>query len=428
MADGWSWLLVAFFATGSLFFSLTTIALRGFSRVKLQEAFEALGREGEADDFVDKAEKLLLSCAFFRLVFNAAVILLLAYLFVAKPLHVNIHSGYIVAFVAALFVLSVLALGIPHAWAKYNGERVLARTYNLLLVVSWVTRPVLQLFSFYDHLIRRLAGVPESNAREAEEEREEEFLNVVEQGRMEGVVDEEEQEMIENVLELSDKQVAEIMTPRTDVVAISVAADLPSLLAVLMDEGHSKVPVYEENIDNIVGIIYSRDMITQIGKDNKDFKIREKMREVYFVPETKPLRALLREFQEQKLQIAVVLDEYGGTAGVITIEDIMEELVGEIADEFEDVTPESIHRIDQRTIEADARVYIDDLNKEYELELPDEEDYDTLGGFVFSHLGYIPKTGESFSYRGLKFVISAAEPRRVKRIRIEGVSGEVKPV
>ncbi|HSV26662.1 MAG TPA: hemolysin family protein, partial [Sedimentisphaerales bacterium] len=189
---------------------------------------------------------------------------------------------------------------------------------------------------------------------------------------------------------------------------------------------HSKVPVYEGTIDNIVGVIYSRDLLAEVGKDAKDFALGGRMREAYFVPKTKPLRALLREFQQQKLQIAVVLDEYGGTAGVITIEDILEELVGDIADEFEDAEPENVHRIDARTIEADARVYIDDLNKEYELALPDEEDYDTLGGFVFSHLGYIPKTGESFEYKGLKFMISAAEPRRVKRLRIERLSGELK--
>lgn len=402
------------------------MALRQFSRVKLQEAFDAIGKGSKASQLVRRSESLLLSNSFFRLFCNAAVILLLVYIFVARPAGVEMHSGYIAAFVIAIVAMPIIALAVPHPWAKYNGERVLARTYGLLLAVAWLSRPMLYLFSFYDHVIRRLAGVAETNTEEAEEEKQEELLSAVEQGRMEGVVDKEEQEMIENVLELSDKQVGEIMTPRTEVIAVSVNAPLAELLKIMIEEGHSKVPVYDGTIDSVVGIIYSRDLLTEVGGNAHDFSIRNKMREAYFVPETKPLRALLREFQQQKLQIAVVLDEYGGTAGVITIEDIMEELVGDIADEFEDNEPESIHRISPGAIEADARVYIDDLNKEYELELPDEEDYDTLGGFVFSHLGYIPKTGESFEYQGLKFIISAAEARRVKRIRIENPSGELK--
>jgi CBS domain containing-hemolysin-like protein len=143
------------------------------------------------------------------------------------------------------------------------------------------------------------------------------------------------------------------------------------------------------------------------------------MRKPYFIPESKSLRDLLHEFQKQKLHIAVILDEYGGTAGLITIEDILEELVGEIADEYEDTPPETFRKIDENTFEADARANIKDINNELEIELPEEEDYDTLGGFVFSHLGYIPRTGESFEYKDLKLTITSAEPRSVRRVRIQ---------
>jgi len=160
-------------------------------------------------------------------------------------------------------------------------------------------------------------------------------------------------------------------------------------------------------------------LLTEIGKDPAAFSIRNKLRQPYFVPETKPLRVLLHEFQNQKLHIAIVLDEYGGTAGIVTIEDIIEEVVGEIVDEYEQMPEEVVNKIDETTIEVDARTYIDDLNKDFELELPEDEDYDTVGGFVFSHLGYVPKTGEAFDYKNLRFVICAAETRRVKRIRIE---------
>jgi len=170
-----------------------------------------------------------------------------------------------------------------------------------------------------------------------------------------------------------------------------------------------------------VGIVYAKDLLTEIGKDPADFELRDKMRDVYFVPETKPLRNLLHEFQNRKLHIAVVLDEYGGTAGIVTLEDILEELVGEIVDEYEETPPKPIKKIDQNTIEADARTYIDDVNDQFELNLPDDEDYETVGGFVFSRLGYIPKANESFEYENLKFTIASAEARKIKRIRIEKI-------
>jgi putative hemolysin len=220
------------------------------------------------------------------------------------------------------------------------------------------------------------------------------------------------------VLELRERTADEIMTPRTDLIAVDVNADLPAVLGAIKEAGHSRLPVYENNIDNIVGLVYAKDLLAEIGGGATPFRLRDRLREAYFVPETKPLRALLHEFQNQKLHIAVVLDEYGGTAGIVTLEDILEELVGEIADEYEETPQESIRKIDENTIEVDARTYVEDLNDEYTLNLPEDEDYDTVGGFVFSRLGYVPKTGEDFEYENLKFTIASAEPRRVKRVRI----------
>ena len=248
-------------------------------------------------------------------------------------------------------------------------------------------------------------------------------MNGLEQQRMQGVVDEEEQQMIENVLELSESTAGEIMTPRTDIVAVEVNSNLDTVLRTIASAGHTRVPVFEGNIDTIVGLVYAKDLLRQMGKPPEVFRLRERMRQAYFVPETKPLRTLLHEFQNQKLHIAVVLDEYGGTAGVVTLEDILEELVGEITDEYEKSPPDPIMQIDTNTIEADARTYVDDLNDKFELNLPENEDYDTIGGFVFSHLGYIPKSGEMFDYGRLKFTVTSAEPRRIRRIRIQQLAG-----
>ncbi len=421
---GWAVLLICLFVGATLFFSVNAIALRVFSRVRLQEAFKTANGE-ERPHLVDKvaenADRLILACSFYRLVFNFCSLLLLVALLSELRGRALGTGEYVAVFFAALAIFSVFGLAIPHAWAKYAGEKLVSRTYGLLMVFSLLAVPVLYVLQLYDGFVRRLAGVPAATPETQLEEKHEEFLEDLEQHRMEGTFDEEEQEMIENVLELSESCADEIMTPRTDLVAIEVNADLPTVLETIKKAGHSRIPVYEENIDNIVGLIYAKDLLAEIGKDSNDFCLRGRMREAYFVPESKPLRALLHEFQNQKLHIAVVLDEYGGTAGIVTLEDILEELVGEIADEYEETPPESVKQVDEHTIEVDARTYVDDLNDEYELNLPDDEDYDTVGGFVFARLGYVPKTGEHFTYENLTFTIASAEPRRINRITIQKI-------
>ncbi|MDD5459176.1 MAG: hemolysin family protein [Phycisphaerae bacterium] len=415
---GWIVVTIFVFALLSLFFSVNSIALRTYSRSKLQEAFKELGRENLVDVLVERTEKLALACSLYRLILHLFTLLLLVAAIIRGQTHPPTLTDLLFAFLMAIALFSFFSLAIPHAWAKYSGEIVLSRSWRLLVIFAAIVAPILYVLSLYDAIIRRLAGVVEVTPEEKHEEKQEEFLTNLEHQRLEGVVDAEEQQMIENVLDFSETTAGEIMTPRTDVIAVEVGTDLNSVLTTVNVAGHSRVPVYEETIDNIIGFVYAKDLLAEIGKDPAEFKLKDKMREAYFVPETKPLRALLREFQNQKLHIAVVLDEYGGTAGIITIEDILEELVGEIADEYEEAEAEQIKRIDENTVEADARVYIDDINDQLELDLPEEEDYETLAGFVFSHLGYIPKAGETFEYKNIKFTILAAEPRRIDRIKI----------
>ncbi len=419
---------ICLLAGGTTFFSVNAIALRTFSRLQLHEAFKRTGKKERARHLTDKlianAEKLVLICSLYRIIFNVCILLLLLYMFAVRDtaetqaLIVLTVGKCVLALVVAAVLSLIFTLAIPHAWAKYAGEDILSRTHTLLMLFAAAASPLLCIFRLHDRFVRRLAGVTETTPQDQQEE----FLSDLEEHRMEGAVDKEEQEMIENVLELSETTADEIMTPRTDIVALEAGADLRKVLETITTAGHTRVPVYEGNIDNIIGLVYAKDLLAEIGKDPAQFKLRDTIREAYFVPETKLLRVLLHEFQNQKLHIAVVLDEYGGTAGIVTLEDILEELVGEITDEYEEIPPEPIRRIDADTVEVDARTYIDDVNDEFELNLPEEEDYDTIGGFVFSRLGYIPKTGEVFDHENLKFTITAAETRRIKRIKIQKIS------
>lgn len=401
-------LLVASLTAGSLFFSLHSLAMRSLAKVRLRDAFRSAGKENKLDVFLKQSEALSLSCGFFRLLCNSGIIFSLVHLLADKH--------YFISFIVSAVVIEVFTLLIPHSWSKHAGEYILPRTYPILSVFALLLKPVLKLMEFHDRLVRRIVGAPIAIS---DEEKEEQLLIAVEQSKIEGVVDEEEMDMIENVLELDVTTAEQIMTPRTDLIALSVEADLPAVLKIIAEQGHSRIPIYDGSIDNILGILYVKDLLAELGVESDRVNLREKMRKAYFVPETKPLRDLLHDFKSKKLHIAVVLDEYGGTAGIITIEDILEQLVGEIDDEYDQTEPEEFRRISDTVAEADARMYIDDVNSALEIELPEDEDYDTLGGFIFSHLGYIPKTGETFDYCGLRLTIINAEPRSIKRVRIE---------
>ena len=245
---GWSVLTIVILTGVSLFYSLNNLALREFSFVKLQEAFKAAGKESRIDRFVEKDEKLIVTCLLFRLMSNLGIFVLLANVMISQGI------GYVTIFFTAVFLFTVFSFAIPYSWAKYTSESILARTQGLLEFSAWLATPIHMLLTVHDTFVRRLAGISETSPDQAQEDMQDEIMSVVEQGRVEGVVDKEEQEMIENVLELADTNAEEIMTPRTDVIAIDVKAGLTSVLEKISNAGHSRIPVFEETIDNIIGL------------------------------------------------------------------------------------------------------------------------------------------------------------------------------
>jgi putative hemolysin len=247
------------------------------------------------------------------------------------------------------------------------------------------------------------------------QEIQQEILSAVEEGEKEGAVDEEEREMIESVISFRATTAGQIMTARPEIVAIESAATLDEIKQVIEESGLSRIPVYDETLDHIVGVLYARDLLKQLGKPPESFSMKSAVRPPFYVPETKTLRDLLHDFRLQKVHMAIVLDEYGGTAGLATIEDVLEELVGDISDEHEPAGPAMFLRTGDDTFEADARIYVDELNRLAELDLPEDAGYDTLGGFVSTTTGRIPAAGTTFDYDGARFTVLEAEPQRVNR-------------
>ena len=266
--------------------------------------------------------------------------------------------------------------------------------------------------------MRRLAGVPKDAAPGSDIEQE--IVSVADEGEREGAIEENQVDMIENVLKFRRADASQIMTPRTDIVSLDAHESVEAARRLIAKSGYSRIPATRDNLDTIVGILYAKDLLDHAFDEKAEhLTVEDVMRRALFVPETKPLDELLRKFQVNKVHMAVVLDEYGGTSGLVTIEDILEEIVGEIVDEYEPEPPKSIRRVGERAFEVEARVHIDELNDELEVHLPEDDDYETVGGFVLSQLGYIPKAGESLEHNELRITVLEAEERRITRLRVE---------
>jgi CBS domain containing-hemolysin-like protein len=278
----------------------------------------------------------------------------------------------------------------------------------------------------------RLAGHTEN-----EDAFEEEIRTIVTEGHREGLLEEDAREMIEGVSELQDVTVSEIMTPRTDMKCIADSLSWEEMLQAVIATTHSRIPVYKETRDDIIGVIHARNLLRELALNTPDQRPHwtELMSEPLFVPETKPVDTLLQEFQNVRPSgnesddrarghLAIVLDEYGGVAGIVTLEDILEEIVGEITDEHDTVvTTEEIEKVSPDVFEVLGKVRIDELNSELGLDLPEEEDYDTVAGFIFSTLGHVPEMGESvdFEHDGQKvrLTVIAVTRRRIEKVRVE---------
>jgi CBS domain containing-hemolysin-like protein len=254
---------------------------------------------------------------------------------------------------------------------------------------------------------------------------EEELRVMLEEGARSGVIDQTENELIENIFDFRERTVREVMVPRTSIVAIDIDTPRDQLVESIISEGYTRLPVYHESIENIIGVIYSKDVLALIQNPHL-IVLHDIIRPAPVVPETKHLSELLREFQEQKLHMAIVVDEYGGTAGIVTLEDIVEEIVGEIHDEYDEDIP--IVTIDERerSIEISADMAIPDANEHLEpvlgeFHIPEDEDYESVSGYVNKLFGHIPETGEERETNGVRIVVLKSAPNRVLHVRFKAL-------
>jgi putative hemolysin len=322
----------------------------------------------------------------------------------------HVRSRSLLLLIGALIMLIFGEL-IPSALAAQRAEQNALRWAPLVVFAMRLLMPLSALVRAVSGLFTASAGASSAYITE------EEIKTLVDAGSEEGVIEDEEKEMIYSVLQFNDKVVRELMVPRIDIVGLSAESTLERALQVAVAEGHSRIPVYEGTIDHIIGVLYAKDLLTRLDEANRQRQVREIMRPAYFVPESKRASELLEELQRQKVHMAIVIDEYGGTAGLITIEDLLEEIVGEIQDEYDPEEEAEYQQISADEYRFDAGIHLVEVNELLDVELSTEES-DTLGGYIFSVLGKVPQVGESFERDGLRFTVESLDGRRIEWVRV----------
>ena len=326
-------------------------------------------------------------------------------------------AGISLVIVTVLLAVFTIVFGelVPKTLALAFPERFALAVSRPIDIIGRLLGPLVALLTGITRAVTRPFGADPTRESQITAE---ELRLIVERGGQQGVLEAEEEQMINAVIELGERRLHEVMVPRIDIVALPVAATLEEAIDTIVEEGHSRVPVYQESIDEIVGILYAKDLLPYLKTSAEPRPaIRAILRTPVFAPESMSIDDLLHEFQRKKVHIAIVLDEYGGTAGLVSIEDLLEEIVGEIQDEY-DVEEEMVVRLSDDEIRIDGRVAVDELAELFDtaFELEDEDEYDTVGGLVFHRIGRVPVPGDQVEVDGLRLTVESTDGRRVGKV------------
>jgi putative hemolysin len=336
------------------------------------------------------------------------------------PLSQGVIAGVSTIVITILLSYFSLVFGelVPKKIAMQRAEELSFKFIGILNGTSTVFRPFITFLTFSTNVILKMLGFDPDSSEETVTE--EEILMMVDAGEEKGVIGESAKDMISNIFDFTDMTANEIMTHRTEVDAVEDTASIQDVVNLSIEMGYSRIPVYHEDLDNVLGIVYVKDLLKYVGSEvNREIKITDIMRPAYFVPEGKLCSSLFTEMTERKTQIAIIVDEYGGTEGIVTMEDLLESIVGNIQDEY-DNEEEEIHKVSENKFTVDGGTAIDEISDLVGIDLP-EGDYDTIAGLVVEMLGRIPKPNEhpSVTIENLTMTVEVVEDRRIAKILIE---------
>ena len=323
--------------------------------------------------------------------------------------------AYLVVLLPIALITYIVGDLIPSAYGNAYADQAVSFVASIIRPWVIIFGPLVALFVRLSQMISKASGGEELSKSVTEEE----ILTMVDVGQRGGTIEDEEKEMIYSVLQFGETIAREVMVPRPDVVAVEIEQPLSDAVKEFIESGHSRIPVYEEEIDNIKGLLYAKDMLNLWHKGDQTATIRSVMRPAYFVPETKRADMLFKEMQERKIHLAVIVDEYGGTAGIVTIEDLIEEIVGDIRDEY-DINEEAEYvQLGENEYVVDGGMNLSDLNEMLDTDLPTDE-ADSIGGYIYSQLGRVPDVGETIEESELHVTmrIEAVDNRRIRKVHI----------
>lgn len=361
-------------------------------------------------------KKLLISIVVGNTIVNigAASLAAILTLDLCRSLNLDAQLGILIEVIVVTFVILIFTEIVPKVAAVKNARRVAINFSFPLTIFFYLFSPIVSVFHIFTQWLTHLFRINKNKLLLSEEE----LLSLVDVGEEKGTLQQDEKEMIHSIFEFGETSVREIMVPRIDMISVATDSDLNHLLDLIKKHMHSRMPLYDEKVDNIIGIIYAKDLLPfleQIEKTKVD--LRKLARPAYFVPEQKKIDDLLHEFQSQKIHMAIVVDEYGGTAGLVTLEDIIEEIVGEIQDEH-DIEQPLYQKISDTEFIVDGGIDLEEINDELGILLPTEQGVETLAGFLFGLFGSVPNEKQSITYKEYEFVILKVIRRRIKQVRI----------
>jgi putative hemolysin len=319
-------------------------------------------------------------------------------------------------FAASLFILSAHVL--PRAYGDRFAEGIVIRFVPGVWRMLWLCQPITAPFRWMVLIAMRVTGSTEQE--DAVEEADDEIRSAAIEAVREGVLEQSAYNMIEKVIDFRDVEVSEVMTPRIDICGIRVEATFNEAVEILVKNGHSRLPVYEDSIDKIIGIVHIKDIVERLHHKNGPgtLSVKEVLRKPLFVPESKRVRDLFGDIKNNKIHVAVIVDEYGGTAGLVTLSDIISEIFGDIDDEHDLPERHSIEKLSEDTFSVDGKFHIDELNESIGISLPEDEDYDTVGGYLSTKLGKIPSVGDEYHFKTFHFKVLEGDERKVDRVEI----------
>jgi CBS domain containing-hemolysin-like protein len=394
----------------SAFFSSSEVALISITRAKVRTLLNE-GKKGSKalSALKEKPNRFLIAILIGNNVVNVAAAA------IATAVTISIFGDIGVGIATGIVVILLLFFGEigPKIYAARNTEKLALAIAKPVLILSRILSPVIWAIEKITGRFGASAAIGETMVTE------EEIKEWIEVGKEEGTIEQEEREMLYSVLEFGDTLTREIMTPRVDVALIEDVKTLEEAMQLFNETGFSRIPVYHDSVDNIIGILNIKDVFSTVFSGKRNVHIKELMYDPFFVPETKKIDDLLKELQVRKVQIAIVLDEYGSFGGIVTVEDILEELVGDILDEFDREEPE-IQKIAEGTYLVDAKIWVEDLNDELDISLPVHESYETIGGLLIERLGHIPHPGESVHIpeSHVSLVVMQMLSRRIVKIKM----------